>query len=109
MNNSIGGIPPSILNELNRLTSQGLPVNDVAAGQGTPEVNFKDLIVQSIGQVNEMQMNADQAIETLVTGGDINPAEVFTAIQKADMSFRMMQQIRNKLLDAYREIKDIRI
>jgi flagellar hook-basal body complex protein FliE len=49
------------------------------------------------------------AIETLMTGGDINPAQVLTAIQKADMSFRMMQQIRNKLMDAYREIKEIRI
>lgn len=109
MNNSISGVPSSVLNELNRLTTRGINVNDIGAGQGTPEVNFKDLIVQSIGQVNEMQLNADQAIETLVTGGDVNPAEVFTAIQKADMSFRMMQQIRNKLLDAYREIKEIRI
>lgn len=109
MNQSVSGFSPSILNELNRLTTQGLKVNDVASSQGKPEVDFKNLIMQSIGEVNQMQMNADQAIETLVTGGDINPAEVFTAIQKADMSFRMMQQIRNKLMDAYREIKDIRI
>lgn len=109
MTQSIGGISPSILKDLNQLTNRGLTANDIAPQQGSSEVNFKDLIVQSIGQVNDMQVNADSAIETLMTGGDINPAEVFTAIQKADMSFRMMQQIRNKLLDAYREIKDIRI
>jgi flagellar hook-basal body complex protein FliE len=36
-------------------------------------------------------------------------AEVFTAVQKADVSFRMLLQIRNKMLQAYDEIKDIRI
>ncbi len=44
-----------------------------------------------------------------MTGGDVNPAEVLTAVQKADMSFRMMMQIRNKLVQAYQEMKDIRI
>ena len=45
----------------------------------------------------------------LATGGDVNAAEVLTAVQKADLSFRMMMQIRNKLVQAYQEIKEIRI
>ena len=44
-----------------------------------------------------------------MTGGDVDPTSVLTSIQKADMSFRMMMQIRNKLLQAYQEIKEIRI
>jgi len=36
-------------------------------------------------------------------------AEVLTSVQKADLSFRMMMQIRNKLVQAYQEIKEIRI
>ena len=51
---------------------------------------------------------AAQSIE-FVTGGDVDPAAVLTSIQKADMSFRMMMQIRNKLMEAYQEIKDMRI
>ncbi len=47
--------------------------------------------------------------ENLFTGGDANPAEVLTAVQKADMAFRMMMQIRNKLTAAYDEIKNVRI
>jgi len=34
---------------------------------------------------------------------------VLTAVQKADMSFRLMMQIRNKLVEAYHKIEDIRI
>ena len=56
-----------------------------------------------------MQQQADRAVEQLVTGEDIDPAAVLTSIQKADMSFRMMMQIRNKLTQAYQEIKDMRI
>ena len=51
-----------------------------------------------------MQSQANQAVEQLVTGGDVNPAEVLTTLQKADISFRMMLQIRNKLVQAYQDI-----
>ena len=56
-----------------------------------------------------MQQDADRAVESLFTGGDVNPAEVLTAVQKADMSFKMMLQVRNKMMQAYAEVKDIRV
>lgn len=70
---------------------------------------FKDVLVDSIQQVNAMQLEADHAVETLFSGGEINPAEVLTAVQKADLAFRLTMQMRNKLMDVYQEIKDIRI
>jgi flagellar hook-basal body complex protein FliE len=66
-------------------------------------------MLEAIDEVNSMQQNANTAVEQLMTGGDVNMAEVFTAVQKADVSFRMLLQIRNKMLQAYDEIKDIRI
>jgi flagellar hook-basal body complex protein FliE len=63
----------------------------------------------AIDHVNAMQQDADAAVEQLLTGGDVNPAEVLTAVQKADLSFRMMLQVRNKLMQAFQEIKEIRI
>ncbi len=71
--------------------------------------SFKDLLIEGIQQVNTMQQDADMAVQQLMTGGDVDPASVLTSIQKADMSFRMMMQIRNKLVQAYQEIKEIRI
>lgn len=70
---------------------------------------FKDYLLDSINQVNSMQQSADQAVEKLVTGGDVSPAEVLTAVQKADLAFRMMMQIRNKLMSAYDDVKNIRV
>jgi flagellar hook-basal body complex protein FliE len=59
--------------------------------------------------VNSAQVDANKAVENLFTGGDSNPAEVLTAVQKADLAFRTMMQVRNKLVQAYQEVKDIRI
>ncbi|MCA9121268.1 MAG: flagellar hook-basal body complex protein FliE [Planctomycetaceae bacterium] len=70
---------------------------------------FKEFLLDALDHVNSMQHDADHAVEQLATGEDVNAAEVLTAVQKADLSFRMMMQIRNKLMQAYQEIKEIRI
>jgi flagellar hook-basal body complex protein FliE len=75
----------------------------------TGDTSFKDFMLGAIDHVNAMQQDADTAVEQLLTGGDVNPAEVLTAVQKADLSFRMMLQVRNKLMQAFQEIKEIRI
>jgi flagellar hook-basal body complex protein FliE len=70
---------------------------------------FKNILLEALDQVNTMQSQANDAVQQLVTGGDVNPAEVLTTLQKADISFRMMLQIRNKLVQAYQEVNNIRI
>ena len=70
---------------------------------------FHNILLEALDQVNAMQGQANEAVEQLVTGGDVNPAEVLTSLQKADLSFKLMLQIRNKLVQAYQEINNIRI
>jgi len=83
------------------------PGGSAAPRAGTP--SFKSMLSEGIQQVNAMQHQADTAVQQLMTGDDVDPAAVLTAVQKADMSFRLMMQIRNKLVQAYQEVKDIRI
>jgi flagellar hook-basal body complex protein FliE len=71
--------------------------------------SFENMLVDSLQQVNGMQLQADQAVEAMFTGEDVNPAEVLTAVQKADLAFQLTMQLRNKAMDVYREIRDIRI
>jgi flagellar hook-basal body complex protein FliE len=82
---------------------------DQGAAAGPNGQPFKNILLEALDQVNSMQSQANDAVEQLVTGGDVNPAEVLTTLQKADMSFRLMLQIRNKLVQAYQEINNIRI
>lgn len=77
-----------------------------ASSVGSP---FSDMLVNGVSKVNNMQMSADGQMEQLLTGGDVNQAEVFTSMQKADMSFRLLVQIRNKLMDAYQELNSIHV
>ena len=78
--------------ESTRLQPPG--VGNLQQGEGP---SFKDYLLDSIKQVNTMQQDADKAVETLFTGGDVNPAEVLTAVQKADLAFRMMMQIQEQI------------
>src|SRR4051812_38003346 len=73
-----------------------------------PETNnsFANTLLDSIKQVNNLQADANNAVESLFTGEEANPAEVLTAVQKADLAFRTMMQIRNKLVAAYDELKN---
>lgn len=90
---------------LQRVSHQS-EVTESNAGSGSP---FTNILLDGVAQVNYMQQSADSQMEQLLTGGDVNQAEVFTSMQKADMSFRLLVQIRNKLMDAYQELNSIHV
>lgn len=70
---------------------------------------FANLLAKQVQNVNTMQTDANDMVHSMLTGGDVNEAEVLTAVQKADLAFRMLLQVRNKLIEAYREIQQIQI
>jgi len=64
---------------------------------------FADVIKQAVIRVNDMEQEADRSVHHLVTGeGGIH--ETMIALQKADLSLRLLLQIRYKAMDAYREV-----
>ena len=100
--NSIQNTYPNL-----RLPPTTLQTSNLQQGE---ETSFKNFLLDSIQEVNSIQHEADQAVEALMTGtGDTDPAEVLTAVQKADMAFRLMLQMRNKMMQVYQEVRDIRI
>lgn len=83
-----------------------------AAGGAAPDPNapkFLDLLKENLASVNRLQQDATQAIEDLQTGKRDDLETVMIATQKADTAFRMLLATRNKVLDAYEEIKQIRV
>lgn len=71
--------------------------------------DFLSLIGSGVGSVNEMQNSANLEVERMLSGEDVQSAEVLTGLQKADMAFRLLVQVRNKLMQAFDEINNIRI
>jgi flagellar hook-basal body complex protein FliE len=75
------------------------PAKDASSG-----VSFNDTLKQYISDANDLQIKADRDIQRMIAGEDIDAHEVMTAIEKANMSFEMVMEIRNKMLEAYREV-----
>ncbi len=82
------------------------PVNDNASAEPS---RFSDMLIESLGEVKRLQDEASEGVERLLTGDSSNPDEVFSAIQKAGVAFSLLMEIRNKLVDAYDELKEMRV
>lgn len=81
-----------------------------AAGPAPPAgAGFQDWLVRSLEQTSELDRQAQSAVARMLTGDDLTQAEVLTAVKQADLAFRTMLQIRNKLLEAYNELKNLRM
>lgn len=71
--------------------------------------SFKDALMKQLDQVNRLQQDAEIAIEDVVSGKRDDVDNVLIAKQKADIAFQMLLQVRNQMMDAYEEIKQIRV
>lgn len=66
--------------------------------------NFMDTLKSSLEEVDRLQQEAEGAVKDFVTGQSGTVHDVFLAMEKAEVSFRMVMRVRDKLLDAYQEI-----
>ncbi len=79
-------------------------------GISNPKGNgFLDTLKDSLSQVNNLQKTAEQAVTDLVSGKDQEIHQTMIAVEKADVSFQLMMQVRNKILTAYEEISRMQI
>jgi flagellar hook-basal body complex protein FliE len=104
------------LNQLNNLRtgvagSGQLQTGNSTSGSatGASSVSFKDVLMQNLNEVNKLQEDADKQMQDFVSGKTQNVGDVISASQKASMAFSMLTQIRNKLQDAYDEVKNLRV
>jgi len=81
-----------------------------ARAEETAGGDFSQLLKKSIDTVNETQQQAGAMKQAFETGqGDVDMAEVMVAIQKSSLSFEAMVQVRNKLVDAYKDVMNMPI
>jgi len=81
----------------------------VEGGAAAGERDFQSYLLDSLEEVNKLQQQAQTGAEDLVTGRTDNVAEVMGRIRKAEVAFSMLMEIRNKLIDAYGEIRQMRV
>ena len=71
--------------------------------------SFLDTLKDSIRDINQIQIQAEQAIADVVSGNKQDLHQTMVAIEKADVSFQLMMQVRNKIISAYEEILRMQI
>lgn len=72
---------------------------------GAGKSDFGQLLKSSINAVNETQQQAGKLSDAFEAGNpNVDLTQVMVALQKANVSFQAMTQVRNKLVDAYNEI-----
>ncbi len=98
----------SINNALSKLSNLQDSLNQLEKSSSTQDRGFEKLLEETIGQVTSLQKEAEQAINELTSGdGDIVKAMI--SMQKAEISFKTMVEVRDKLVSAYQEIMRMQV
>lgn len=71
--------------------------------------SFGDVINDAINKVNDLQLDSSQKTEDFITGVSDDIHSVIIAGSKADLALQMTLQVRNKVMDAYKEIMNMQI
>jgi len=91
---------------LESLQTPGVTPRQVKA----PDSNsFGQVLTQSLNDVNKLQKEADQAIDALASGQQQDIHNTMIAMEKADVAFRLIMEIRNKVISAYETIMRMQV
>ncbi len=95
--NSIGPINPQSISGFQESSTISKP------GE-TKGRTFEETLKGFITDVNELQQDAGKSVEKLLTGEIKDVHDVMVAVEKAGTSFELMMEVRNRMIDAYREV-----
>ncbi len=70
---------------------------------------FLESLKESMSQVNQLQKVSGESVTDLVAGKDQDLHQTMIAVEKADISFQLMMQVRNKIVSAYEEINRMQL
>jgi flagellar hook-basal body complex protein FliE len=71
---------------------------------GAREWGFLETLRGAMDQVNDLQGTAEAKVGALLEGNGMDVHSAMIAVEKADLSFQLMMQVRNKIVAAYQEI-----
>jgi len=94
------------MSTISSISGQSLiPGSNPKAGQNSKDVaSFGERIKEILGEVNDLQLNAGEIAEKFASGEIEDIHDVMIAAEKASVGMELVLEVRNKLIDAYREI-----
>jgi len=84
--------------------SPPLPQPNAAVSPASSQGGFGSTLKDAMSQVEQMHSDAQQQASELLQGDRQDVHNVMIAVEKADVAFQLMMQVRNKIVNAYQEI-----
>ena len=85
-------------------TASNLPNKVQPTDVSRPEDGFSDLLLEAVSSVNDLQQKADSSARDFVIGDANSIHDTILALEKANLSLRLLNQTRNKVIEAYQEV-----
>jgi flagellar hook-basal body complex protein FliE len=82
-------------------------IESTAASAGSGKSEFMETLENAMDQVQQLQGQADNKVESLLQGNGTDVHSAMIAVEKADLSFQLMMQVRNKIVQAYQQISNM--
>ncbi len=73
-------------------------------GIGSQEGAFAEMLSGAISETDHLRKTANAAVADLASGNNVDIHKTMIAMEKASISFKLMMQVRNKVIAAYQEI-----
>lgn len=70
---------------------------------------FNDVLKKAIAEVSGLEKEADKVVQELLDGKETNIHDAMIALQKADLSFKVLMEVRDKIISAYKEIMRLQV
>jgi flagellar hook-basal body complex protein FliE len=100
----------NILQQLQAASAFASGAKKQASADEITGVDFSEKLKAAVDQVNNVQQTADKLSMQFVNGeSNVDLHEVMISLQKANVSFQSMVQVRNKLVTAYQEIMNMQV
>jgi flagellar hook-basal body complex protein FliE len=71
---------------------------------GSSEPGFRDVLGSAIDDIHQLESQAETKVAGVLSGDGTDVHSALIAVEKADLSFQLMMQVRNKIVSAYEEI-----
>ena len=71
--------------------------------------SFQNLLGSFVGEVNNQQIAAGDALTGLMSGKNVSLHQAMISMEEANVSFQMMVEVRNRLLDSYQELMRMQV
>ena len=106
----MSAVPPVGITPIQSVPSIGNVSPAGQVGGAKPGSNlFSTVVDKVVGQANQHLQSANQSVDKLAKGETDDFQSVVMSMAKADLSFRFVMEIRNKLMDAYQEIMRMQV